>query len=699
MPDTGIFQSIPSPRQRYDRYDRCRNQTNMNPSSSYNSKLEQVSFSSCATSTNNIVTVKFITEDETVFTQSYLDTITVGQIKNLLVDVFSVPAFCMVIGYNDIYLKDERVLKDFVTNNNIVEFDLSSITDKYVISAAYAYTYTVNVDLITVRVPTECENLRNVVVAIEDRRIQKPFIGGYVNKHTLIEYHHAYTQTGPPLPKVPPHMKNHRDSQTYFWRNRKTETTYSHATQMTNSSTWIPNVNDKIFVAGPYETAEEREKRLGIVQKVMTIQRYYRAWKLRKMIKIYSREYRKRVRKELEELERYSRAIERAKRRELITKVFPRTKAEFASVYSMIERWKRSEIDRISKNYCGPSKIAEFYTLLDREVEMLRTLENHRAKLKSEIKLKKDVQFLEAISSPIKWLCSYKNIPVEMETIQIQKGRQLYESFKEFCNSDFDSESKLQALLNVKIALQDDNCPLAMELSNLINRACELMARGISDIHLDMLHKRIRAMIIRHYKEPECNEGLTAHKERVREHQMENNLFYCQRCQKLRTSELFTIDSRVRTLKVCSACMWYDKSQEPWINLSPYRFMLRTIRREERMKRANSSYAFILQDRDIFYLVNNIWHGKSAISENYNIYQLHLCRWRRDEDWSPWNCILLSKEAVKSHLQVNDLKSVYDEQFISNINSKHNLAKRHFAKIINLDNNGLPEETPPKPLC
>lgn len=672
----------------------------MNPSSSNTLKPEEVSSICSVATTAHIVTVKFITQDGTVFTQAYLDTISVGQIKNLLVDVFSVPAFCMTLVHNDEDLRDDRVLREFKTGPyNIVEFRLFSTSVKHEISAVLAYTDITDVDVMNVRIPTECEGYRDVVVEIEDRAIQKPFIGGYVNKHTLIEYHHAYTQTGPPPPKVPPHMKNHRDAQTYFWRNRKTETTYAQATQMTNKSTWIPNVNDKIFIAGPYETAEEREKRLAVLQKVMTIQRYYRAWKLRKMVKIYSEEYRKRVRKELEELLRYTRANERSRRRELITKVFPRTKAEFATVYSMIERWKRSEIERISKNYCGPSKIAEFYTLLDREVEMLRTLEDHRTKLQSDMKLKKDLQFFEAVASPIKWTCSYKNIPVEMDTIETQKGHALYESFKEFCNSGSDSESKLQALLNVKIALQGDDCPLATELANLISRACELMARGISDKHLDMLHKRIRSMMIRHYKQPECNEGLTAHNERVKEKHMENNLFYCQRCQKLRTSELFTINSRVRTLKVCSTCMWYDKSQEPWINLSPYRFMLRTIRREERMKRATSSYAFILQDRDIFFLVNNIWHGKSAVSENYNIYQLHLCRWRRDDDWSPWNCILLTRDEVKSHLQINDLESVYDEQFISQVNSKHNLAKRHFSKIINLDDDGLPEENPPKPLC
>lgn len=662
---------------------------------------ENTSFYSSLSTVNRIITVKFVTQDGTVFTQAYMDTITVEEIKNLLTDVFSIPANNLSISHNDQELGNARVLKEFTGGPyNIVEFDLATKNVRYEISAGMAYSDFTAVDVINVRVQTECGGYKDVVVEIENRSIQKPFLGGYVHKETFVEYLHAYSQTGPPPPKVPPYMKNHRDAQTYFWRNRKTETTYAQATQMTNTSTtWIPNANDKIFTAGPYETAEEREKRLGVLQKVIRIQRAFRAWKLWKLIREYAKEYRKRVRKELEEIERYNRENEKSKKREVITKAFPRTKAEFASVYSMIARWKRIEIARISKNYCGPSKIAEFYALLDREVEMLRALETHRAKLNSDLKLKRDLRFFEAISTPLAWKCSYKQIPIEMDTIETQKGRGFYDSFREFCNAGTDREGKLQALLNVKVSLQEDTCPLALELVNLINRACELTARGIADKHLDMLHKRIRSMMIRHYKQPECNEGLTAHMEKVKERHMEDNLFYCQRCQKLRTSEAYTIDARVRVLKVCSACMWYDKSQEPWINLAPHRFMLRTIRREERMRRAGSSCAFILQDKDIFFLVNNIWHGSSAVSECSNIYELHLCRWKRDEDWSPWNCVLLTRDEAKAHLQIADLESVYDVQFRSRVNSKHNLARMHFAKLFGMEDAGLPEEVPPKPMC
>lgn len=55
--------------------------------------------------------------------------------------------------------------------------------------------------------------------------------GGYKDTQTGLQYHHGYTQTGPPKPLVPAEIKNHRDTQTYFMRNRKTDKEYARATQ------------------------------------------------------------------------------------------------------------------------------------------------------------------------------------------------------------------------------------------------------------------------------------------------------------------------------------------------------------------------------------------------------------------------------------------------------------------------------------
>ena len=66
----------------------------------------------------------------------------------------------------------------------------------------------------------------------------------------------------------------------------------------------------------------------------------------------------------------------------------------------------------------------------------------------------------------------------------------------------------------------------------------------------------------------------------------------------------------------------------------------------------------ILQEGDLRYLVENIWGSQSALSAWTDLYDLVLVRWDRDEEWSPWNCILLTKDETTTHVQIEELEKV-----------------------------------------
>ena len=65
-----------------------------------------------------------------------------------------------------------------------------------------------------------------------------------------------------------------------------------------------------------------------------------------------------------------------------------------------------------------------------------------------------------------------------------------------------------------------------------------------------------------------------------------------------------------------------------------------------------------LKDRDIYYMFDKIWNSQSILSANQDIYQLHFVRWNRNEEWSPWNCILLTLDEADSHLKLTNLELV-----------------------------------------
>lgn len=455
---------------------------------------------------------------------------------------------------------------------------------------------------------------------------------------------------------------------------------------MSNENIFIPTVTDKILTAHKYETAEEMEKRLGIEDKVRIIQRYFHAWKMKKALKVLSAEYRKRVRNMEEEQKEQDDEFKLQKIKEINAKTFPRTRDDFAMLYSMVDRWKRAQIDRIAKNCSGAAKLAEFYLLLNKEIEMLSAIEQHRQKIKKEMKDIALMKFFKDISDPVRWK-SYKGIKVSMDTIETQKGREYKNIFYDACNHKQPVEDRLEFIKNLRDSLKEHNCVISNELVSLLNREEELLIHQVDETTLDMLRKRIEQLLLKHMQTPECNEGVTRRMTKLQQQEYENNSSYCARCNKIKSNKEFPpINSRHLAIRSCMSCTWYDRVQEPWYEVAPYRLMLRQIRRDERKRNNVTSIAFIIQERDIHYIVQRIWHARSVLSESTNINELRLCRWDRNEEWSPWNTILLTADEMLSHLKVENLEDVYDEYLRMAVMDKNLLGRVVFTNALFLEN-------------
>ena len=76
------------------------------------------------------------------------------------------------------------------------------------------------------------------------------------------------------------------------------------------------------------------------------------------------------------------------------------------------------------------------------------------------------------------------------------------------------------------------------------------------------------------------------------------------------------------------------------------------------MEESLLSFPISPQESDLRYLIENIWGGQSALSSEKELFELRLVRWDRREQWSPWNCILLSKEEAQAHLRLDGLEEV-----------------------------------------
>ena len=84
-----------------------------------------------------------------------------------------------------------------------------------------------------------------------------------------------------------------------------------------------------------------------------------------------------------------------------------------------------------------------------------------------------------------------------------------------------------------------------------------------------------------------------------------------------------------------------------------YRFL-------DQIPKKNNASCHILfpQEPDLRYLVENIWNSQSVLSAHEDLFDLVLVRWKKYEEWSPWNCILLTKEEASAHAKLENVTEV-----------------------------------------
>lgn len=155
----------------------------------------------------------------------------------------------------------------------------------------------------------------------------------------------------------------------------------------------------------------------------------------------------------------------------------------------------------------------------------------------------------------------------------------------------------------------------------------------------------------------------------------------CGKCKNLLPESRLVLLGRKDIPDICKRCDSLHRSVHNKDD-NVYREILRCIRRDERKCGALASFAFIIQEQDIEYLVETVWHGHSILSQTTDRHRLRLPRYVQSEDWSPWNCILLTETEAKAHLKLgSSCTAVYQPHLLQLIASRNNLALTAFRRL------------------
>ncbi|XP_029165079.1 IQ and ubiquitin-like domain-containing protein [Nylanderia fulva] len=517
-------------------------------------------------------------------------------------------------------------------------------------------------------------------IKIERQKILKPYLGGWRHKITGIEYVNAASQTGPLPKQISWQNTCSRAVQCMQMKDGATQSLRHCATQMWRY--YIPSEEDKYMIVKPYKSHAKIQSHLDRYARV--IQRNYRAYRLMKYIRKCAQTYRNMLEKcnkyEEEKAIAYNSSRMRHKSN-ILRQTYPRSRADFDMLYNLIERWRSDCLKDIKSRLFKSGQRAENYRILEKTVEMFNYIDKHKQAIKSSYRKQRALKFLTLNCKSIRWT-GYKGKTVEMITMKIQKAREFKRVYDALNNRNVNSEERMKLLIMLKTSLESHNCIDAFDLISLLDQEIALLNRKIEDLSLDYLNERIMHTYLNFVSVySTCRCKCVNSKDNELREPLEARMKFCRNCSKLLPFHRFFPHTRMKKLSVCISCSSLARRNFAHVDYDPYMFILNCVRAEEERQSSSSGLAFMMQEHDIYHLVNHIWHGQSAVSKVKDLFVLRLIRYQKDIEWAPWNCILLTEDEANIHCHIDDLATVYSKHLINQINLNHQIAKNYFKYV------------------
>ncbi|CAJ1056035.1 IQ and ubiquitin-like domain-containing protein [Xyrichtys novacula] len=631
---------------------------------------------------NSTATVKVVLVPEGhVMTVAFAIGLSIKELKCHLASELRVPAEVLQISLDGRVVEEHQSLMELgVQPHSSTRMEMSSTDpDTHPLRPVRPPEHDNMPDVITVRVPTGEGVFEEVVVEIERPRQQKAFLGGYKHRLTGVEYHHAAAQT---LPKRRPDrgvLVFSRDTQTVELKSQVQQCAVDVSTQMTGIGCYVSCMNDKLVTPGKYTTAAEYHDRR--LRAVICLQSFTRRWLAQQVVNQLRRDRDRRLAwLELQERKQKEEKEEQLKDRRQRW-LNPRRREDFNLLFQALEKWRCEEEQQINSTLRGAERKAALCALLQQETQLIAAIGQHRIAAQSSNYDTTVKSFLDKSSAPHQWRAADGRL-IEMDTPHTIRARELKELYNNIHLNTVSREQRLHVLMTLKHTVQEQECQLTRDIVDLIDREVDLSTRGVKAATLEGLRKRIATLFLQFVKTPKFNPkaaGLL--KVPQNPSQLKNNMFHCRGCHRYLQSTDFAPTASARHSGRCKHCTGLDNIARSRNDFSCYKNILKRLRADEQKTNEEAKIPFLLQVEDVKYLVEVIWESRSALHGGSDLYSLMFVRWERHRDWSPWNCILLSKEETSAHLEVEDVHKTYESTFICRIKHKHMLARRHFGQI------------------
>eukprot|EP00744_Colponema_vietnamica_P002489 GILI01003894.1.p1 GENE.GILI01003894.1~~GILI01003894.1.p1 ORF type:complete len:576 (+),score=101.25 GILI01003894.1:80-1807(+) len=360
-------------------------------------------------------------------------------------------------------------------------------------------------DIIDVELHYTNGEVRVIKVEVERPAKPKSYLGGYRNKHSGIEYHHAYTQTMKKAEQKP--LRNHRETQTFFQNTRSQQTKREQGTQMLKTGVFVDPRTDRVLYPQPYKDSSQWfAERL---EKTLYIQCAIRGWFARRRAEKLKEARDERIRKIIEEEETRRREAEDKHKKEIERRMHPRTAADFELLYSELEAWRLAEIDRIRNSTMNEEeRKVSMDQLLQKETKLLQTIDKLKITANKSNKETKTTSQLSKMASAKMWQRQDGNF-TEVHTPFTIRAKELMDLYNGLKMRMLSIDERLDVLLHVKWTVKEFDCNLTREIVDLIDREADMLNRGRQEKTLSGLRQRLNNLFLQFIETPEFNPEAT----------------------------------------------------------------------------------------------------------------------------------------------------------------------------------------------
>lgn len=605
-------------------------------------------------SKNETVTVKFRTDTNETLTQAFNLEADIGSLRSHLLKLLNVDPFKIVIERDELKLQDTQTLKELgATSLGIFELNLRGDGIRLIKPAYYLPV----VDVITVNVKQ-----RRLIIEIEYSSVEKPWLGGYRNKNNSKEYHHAVAQTDFKPKLYLNVIQADRHSQTCADKGIN-HSVHSAWTQTTDGR------DGRILLAKKYQSYQTWLQQDYVLSCVLKIQRAFRRMLERKELQHIADMKRQRI-------------VVQSEPSLQITTALESKQQHFYSLYTMIGKWWKKERQRIKEIEAENARKAAQMNLLKKEIKFLLEMEKQRSELKYELTKHDDITFLNKTSKP-KMFKNKRGKLLTIDTVGNQKARILRDIYVKIAGIETaDSGSARDKVLDELLTVvSKSSYKYKKNLMDAIVMEKEFGVIGVNESSMRSVRSRVEQMFRHFIRQPEVNPEADTYYRPSEKRIL--NIYTCIRCKRNLAATDFSLESRVNRTNVCANCEWTEQVGHKRIDIAPYRRMLKALRHDEIQATAYSSECFLMQPTEVYRLVSVVWKERSAISECSQLNMLRLVRWRRHEQWSPWNCVLLTRSEAEAHCRLEgDLTECYNPQFIQSVINRHLMARLQFSNLV-----------------